>query len=256
MTKTDTNPGPEVFELTPQVETLPTVNPMQMLGAAIDRGMSVADLGPLMDLVERHEANQSRSAFMKAMADFQAVCPTIKKTGEEAKGRYKWPELDEVMRTIRPHLEECGLSIRFDTELTGESVLTATCFIMHSGGHTQSNKFAAPIDRAKSNAGNFLMNSTQQVGSARSYAKRYALMDALNLVGSEVDDDGAGAGTVEPLLTDTQVATLREHTEALGGNESKFAESLGADCLENVAASRWPEAMKTIERHQERKANK
>jgi hypothetical protein len=48
---TDTNPGPEVFELTPHVEALPAINPMQMLGAAIERGMSVADLGPLMDLV-------------------------------------------------------------------------------------------------------------------------------------------------------------------------------------------------------------
>jgi hypothetical protein len=244
---TDTNPGPEVFELTPQVETLPAINPMQMLGAAIERGMSVADLGPLMDLVERHEANQARKAFMTAMAEFQAMCPTINKTGEESKGRYKWPELDEVLRTIRPLMEKCGLSVRFDTELTGDTVITATCFVMHKDGHTQSNKFAAPIDQTKSAAGHYIMNITQQAGSARSYAKRYALMDALNLVGSEIDDDGAG---ITPLLTDKQVITLREHTEALGGNESKFAESLGADCLENVAASRWPQAMQTIERHQ------
>jgi hypothetical protein len=251
---TDTNPGSEVFELTPQVETLPAINPMQMLGAAIDRGMSVADLGPLMDLVERHEANQARISFMKAMAAFQAACPTIKKSSKS--DRYNFAGLDEVIRTVRPHLDANGLSVRFDTELTGDTVITAICYVMHEDGHTQSNRFSAPIDRSVTKAGKPMMNALQQVGSARSYCKRYALMDGLNLVGSEFDDDGAGAGTVEPLLTDTQVATLREHTEALGGNESKFAESLGADCLENVAASRWPEAMKTIERHQERKANK
>jgi len=189
-------------------------DPMHMLGAAIERGMSVADLGPLMDLVERDQANKARTAFMAAMADFQAHCPTIKKT---SKGdRYNFAGLDEVLRTIRPHLDAAGLSIRFDTELTGDSIITAYCYVMHRDGHTQKNQFAAPIDKAVSKQGNALMNATQQVGSARSYAKRYALMDALNLVGSEFDDDGVSAGapvpTAEP-ATAEQLATIQEYRD-------------------------------------------
>ena len=242
------NESAKTFELTAPVDSLPVANdPMQMLGAALDRGMSVADPGPLMDLVERDQKNKARTAFMAAMASFQAACPTIKKSSQA--DRYTFAGLDEVLRTIRPHLDAAGLSVRFDTELTGDTIITAICYIMHVDGHTQSNRFSAPIDRSLSKAGKPMMNSLQQVGSARSYCKRYALMDALNLVGSELDDDGAGAGTVEPVLTDEQVATLRDHTEELKGNEQKFAESLGADCLENVAASRWPQAMTTIERH-------
>jgi hypothetical protein len=222
---------------------------MQMLGAALDRGMSVADLGPLMDLVERDQKNKARTAFMAAMADFQAACPTIKKT--KRADRYVYAPLDQVLRTIRPHLESNGLSIRFDTEMTGDSVITVICTVSHRDGHCEVSRFAAPVDSE------MRVNDTQKVGSANSYARRYALMNALNLVASDEDDDGACASEAEPTLTDEQVATLRDHTEALQGNEQKFAESLGADCLENVAASRWPQAMTTIERHQKtRKAEK
>ena len=242
------NDTAENFELTAPVETLPvSVNPMQMLGAALDRGLSVADLGPLMDLVERDQANKARIAFMAAMADFQANCPTIRKvsTADRGKGgKYTFAPFDEIMRTIRPHLKASELSIRFTTELTGESVITATCYLSHRDGHTESSTFAAPVDP------NMRANDTQKMGSANSYAKRYCLNNILNLAGSDFDDDGSGASEVEPLLTEAQVVTLRDHTESLGGNEQKFAESLGADCLENVAASRWPQAMTTIERHQ------
>ena len=239
------NDTAENFELTAPVETLPvSVNPMQMLGAALDRGLSVADLGPLMDLVERDQANKARTAFMAAMADFQAACPTIKKTSSA--DRYNFAGLDEILRTIRPHLDAAGLSIRFDTELTGDTVITAICYVMHKDGHTQSNRFSAPIDRSLSKAGKPMMNTLQQVGSARSYCKRYSLMDALNLVGSEFDDDGYGAAT--PMLTDTQVATLRDYIDTLHGDEGKFLAYMGADCLENIPAAKWPQAENVINR--------
>lgn len=172
------------------VEPLPVApNPLTILQGAIEKGIDAEQLSQLMDLQERYEANQARRAFAAAMADFQSVCPQIRKTGKESRGRYTYPKLDEIMKTIQPHMKDCGLSVHFDTEMTSELIVTATCFVTHRDGHTQSNQFAAPVDQTKSNAGNYIMNSTQQTGSARSYAKRYALMDALNLVGFDIDDD-------------------------------------------------------------------
>ena len=217
------NDKAESFELTAPVETLPvSVNPMQMLGAALDRGLSVADLGPLMDLVERHEANQARKAFAAAMAQFQAACPTIKKTTRA--DRYVYAPLDEVLRTIRPHLDAAGLSIRFDTEMTGNSVITVTCTVIHRDGHSELSHFAAPVDEK------MRVNDTQKVGSANSYARRYAVMNALALVASAEDDDGFGAGLKpdtpereaektarEPQapITSEQIAALKLHAERL-----------------------------------------
>jgi hypothetical protein len=217
------NDKAESFELTAPVDSLPVVNdPMQMLGAALDRGMSVADLGPLMDLVERDQANKARVAFMAAMADFQAVCPTIKKT--KRADRYVYAPLDQVLRTIRPHLESNGLSIRFDTEMTDNSIITAICTVSHRNGHSEVSHFAAPIDSE------MRVNDTQKVGSANSYARRYALMNALNLVASNEDDDGftadlppqsekrkAEIAAREPQapITSEQIAQLKLHAERL-----------------------------------------
>jgi hypothetical protein len=224
------NDTAESFELTPAgVETLPVANdPMSILASALERGIDTEQLSKLMDLQERYEANEARKSFFAAMVKFQAQCPAIKKTGKEAKGRYTYPELDEVMRTIKPHMDECGLAVRFDTEMTGEMVITATCYVMHRDGHTQSNQFAAPIDQTKSAAGNYIMNATQQVASARSYAKRYALFDGLNLVGTNFDDDGqclddryekhdkvVAARQPQDPITSEQIAQLKLHAERL-----------------------------------------
>lgn len=197
--------------------TLPTIepapdykpDPLQMLGQAIDRGISVAELGPLMDLIERDQANKARAAFSNAMADFQAHCPTILKS--KRADRYNYAPLDEILRTIRPHLESAGLSVRFTTRMD-ESSVTAICTVAHRDGHSEQSEFSAPVDKAMK------VNATQQVGSANSYAKRYALCNTLNLVGSEFDDDGVAAGKEltpdDDPATDEQLAYIDEFRQA------------------------------------------
>jgi hypothetical protein len=205
------NDKAESFELTNPVESLPATNPMEMLGAAIDRGMSVADLGPLMDLVERHEANQARKAFAAAMAEFQAACPIIKKTGvaevrtkSGGKWTYPYPKFNEIMRTIQPHLNAAGLSVRFNTETEG-AVITSACTVTHVGGHSEVSYFAAPVDEQ------MRVNDTQKMGSANSYAKRYNVGNALNLA-FEDDDDGASAGPA-PLDDEQKKLQKKERAE-------------------------------------------
>ncbi len=173
-------------EIATKVENLPVApSPLTILQGAIDKGIDAEQLSQLMDLQERYEANQARKAFAGAMADFQANCPTIRKT--KRADRYVYAPMDEVLRTIRPHLDAAGLSIRFTTETTG-LIITAICTVSHRDGHSEISQFAAPVDE------DMRVNDTQKMGSANSYAKRYALMNALNLVASAEDDDGFLAG--------------------------------------------------------------
>jgi hypothetical protein len=231
---------PAVVE--PALDAAP--NPLAIIERAVLSGVSTEQLEKLMDLQDRYDAKLATRAWSAAMADFQGDCPTVKKT-EQVDGRYTFPPLDEVMRTIRPHLKRTGLSVRFDTERSenGE-VMTAYCWVMHRDGHEVKNHFSAPVDRTLSGAGNALMNATQQVGSARSYCKRYALMDGLSLVGSDLDDDGYAAGT--PLLTDFQIIAIRDQVEALGIVETKFCEYLGVPSLDLTPASKYPEVEAAI----------
>jgi hypothetical protein len=228
-------------ELTRQ-QSLPTIeparpDPLAMLGQALERGLSIADLAPLMDLIERDQANKARAAFMAAMSRFQAHCPTIMKSRKA--DRYSYAPLDEVLRTIRPHLDACGLAVRFSTRTDGP-VITALCTVSHVDGHAETSEFAAPIDPLMK------VNETQKVGSANSYAKRYALMNALNLVASDEDDDGYGAGTV--YITEAEAATIRDHIEALAIDEPKYLAVLGAASVDEIPASKYRQAMSLIER--------
>ena len=190
-------------------ELMPATTPMQLMQAMIEKGTTPEQLEKMLDLQERWEAAQARKSFAAAMAGFQANCPTILKSKKA--DRYSYAPLDEILRTIRPHLDATGLSISFNTS-TKDAVITAFCTVTHRDGHSVTSEFSAPVDPAMK------VNDTQKAGSANSYAKRYALMNALNLVGSEFDDDGySAAKPVNPDLepaTAEQMAMIQDYRDA------------------------------------------
>jgi len=144
-------------------EIVPATTPMQLLQAAVANNVDAAQLEKLMDLQERWEAGQARKAFAGAMATFQANCPTILKSKKA--DRYNYAPLDEILRTIRPHLDAAGLSVVFNTSMK-DAVITAYCTVQHIDGHSVTSEFSAPVDPAMK------VNETQRAGSANSYAKR------------------------------------------------------------------------------------
>jgi len=222
----------------PTIEPARPTTPMDLMQAAIQTGVDADQLGKLMDLQERYEAGRAARAFSAALAGFQAVCPIIHKNRQA--DRYVYATFDEIMRTIKPHLATAGLSVRFSTEMTGEGVITAICTVSHRDGHSEISQFAAPVDTQ------MRVNNTQKMGSANSYAKRYALLNALNLSTSEQeDDDGAAAGTIT--ITDDQVAQLNEQFKSLKIKQSKFLEILGTDKIENVPAAKWDQAQRMVD---------
>jgi hypothetical protein len=71
-------------------------------------------------------------------------------------------------------------------------------------------------------------------------------MNALNLVASDEDDDGCGAGT--QYITEEQAATIRDHIEALSIDAPKYLEVLGSASVDTIPASKYRQAMSLIER--------
>jgi hypothetical protein len=173
----------------PTIAPAPEMTPMALMQQAVAHGVGADELGKLMALQERWEASKAQKAFSAALAGFQAVVPTI--TKNKTADRYQYATFDHIMRTIKPYMETAGLALRFTTELTGESIITATCTVTHRDGHSETSAFAAPVDAQ------MRVNSTQKMGSANSYAKRYCLVNALNLSVGEQDDDGASASELE-----------------------------------------------------------
>jgi len=168
-------------------------NPLAMLAHALEAGHDIAKLEKLMDMAERYEANEARKAFATALSKFQGMVPDIVESKMatvtmQSGGAYtyQYADLDTIMRTIRPTLKKCGLSVRYDAETSEDGKrIRSTCYVMHKSGHTEKTVFAVPIDEGMK------VNDSQKMGSANSYACRYNVCNALGLTTGEDDDGGA-----------------------------------------------------------------
>ena len=166
-----------------QDTALAQTNPLSIIRqVASDPNCDVEKLERLMALQERWEANEARRAFGEALAKFQSKVPIIQKnrTAQGAKMSFNYAGLDDIMVAIRPLLAECGLSISFSSDQTSEGNLHITVTLQH-GTHCENREFTCPIPTE------MRVNQTQKMGAALSYARRYALCGALNIIVSDED---------------------------------------------------------------------
>ena len=177
-------------------------NPLVLLQAAIERGLDPDKLGKLMDLAERWEANQAASVYAQAITEFQKRCPAIVKDRQAGKAgekfNYAYAGYDDVMRVAGPLLAELQIAVSFTTE-PSERGLKATCRL-RVGTHFEDHSLTLPIPQMQ-------VNDTQKFGAALSYAKRYVLCAALNIVTTGEDDD---AGNQFDALAPEQIERLNE----------------------------------------------
>ncbi len=186
--------------------------PMQMLQAAIQRGVDTEQLKQLMDLNERYEANQARKAFVAAMAQFKREPPVIFKDKHvkfkmnDGSGfvEYDHATLGAVTTAIIEGLAKVGVSHRWQVEQPGNGMVRITCIITHELGHSEQTAMECGID----NSGK--KNPIQQIGSAKTYLERYTLLAITGLATND-DDDGKGTdGEKEYVrITEKQVADLQ-----------------------------------------------
>ena len=165
------------------------ISPIQ---AAMQAGASPSELLQFMELQERHEANEARKAFVAAMANFRASCPTIKKTEEAHNSMYA--SIAGTLNQIKGLMSENGLSHSWRTSQEGKDI-TVSCVVTHALGHSEQTSLTAAPDTSGSK------NAIQAIGSTVKYLERYTLEACLGLSSSLEGDDDGGA-FVERLSSD------------------------------------------------------
>jgi hypothetical protein len=171
-----------------------------LMARALENNASVETIERLMALEDRLREQWARQQFFKDLASFQASVPPIERSKgvkEKTGGgvRYYYAPYEDIVRTIGPHLERYGFSHTEDTVMQPMSKdeqtawtkskgwLVATCEIHHRDGHSKTSTFRVPI-------GSEFMTIQQEFGSASTFAKRYALLNALGLSTVGEDTDG------------------------------------------------------------------
>lgn len=216
-----------------------------MLQAAFEKGItgdSVAAVERLMGLYERNQDRQAERDFASAFVGLQREMQKVKATkavnNSVAKGgglRYMFAPFDEIMRAIQPALVANGFAITFDSKVEEGGRMASVCTLMHISGHSRSNTFSCRIGQGPPGS-----NESQADGSASSYAKRFALCNALNIVVEGIDDDARLQG--EPIDAETsdalcqRVALLKKKTNF---DESTFFKLAGASTYEKIPQGKY-----------------
>lgn len=119
-----------------------------------------------------------------SLAKFQSEMKGADKGGTNPHFKSKYSTFEDAWNAIRPYLGSNGLSILQEV-VTKETSVAVITLVAHSGG--QWIEFG-PLEIP------FAKRDAHAIGSACSYAKRYALCAAIGIVaGTEEDDDGNAA---------------------------------------------------------------
>lgn len=165
-----------------------------LIKTAIEQKVPVETMERLLAMRRELKAEFAKEAFDRDMAAFQAECPIIdkskkvdftsKRTGNRT--TYSYAPLDVIISQVKPLLQKHGFSYSFDTT-TANNMTTNFCKVTHELGHSETFKFEVPIDTEA------FMNEQQKFGSANTFGKRYAFLNAFGILTGDEDDDSLGA---------------------------------------------------------------
>lgn len=197
--------------------------PMTLIEVAVEANADPDRLEKLMALQERWEANKAAERFADSLAAFQAECPQVHKSKAAnfgGKQAYTFASIDDIMRTIQPLLVKHSLAVTFSANVA-DGMCHVECRV-RCGRHVEVTNTTLPVPS------DMRVNDTQKMGAALSYAKRYALCAALNIV---VTDEDTDAGGLDVDITKEQAATINGLIKKLGKevNIGRFLAYVNAD---------------------------
>lgn len=184
----------------------------------------------LIDIRERQMAKEAEQAFNASFAAAMGEMQDVGRSGFNTHLKRKYSTLDDLIRTARPVLARHGLSLNWQTGVSGDGIWVRAV-VRHALGHSIETEQSAARDKSGS------MNTLQGGGSTETYLKRYTGFAILGLSsGDEQDDDGRGGAET---ITAEQFQALRELIEKAGADEDKLCQFFRVDVLGELPAAKY-----------------
>lgn len=215
---------------------------VSLIREAMASGKDPAYLRELLAVREAWEAGEARKAFNLSISDFQNRCPIIEK-GDKAHNK-EYARMDRIWREIRPLLTELGLSVTWQVCELREGMCHVEGQLRHRDGHGEKLVQDIPLPEIVPG-----QNKAQQMGSASTYARRYAMCAALGVVtGDDLDDDGHKAGSAFVTLEQSrEIAELVDTCRGINGfNESAFWGFAGATVAQEIQGIRYADVVRML----------
>jgi hypothetical protein len=227
--------------------------PLALMQQVIAAGITPESVGVMERLVALDRdmkrdaaAVEYAGAFSRLQASIKNFKPTKAVPGKAlADGtipiKYTYLPYEEIMREVQPLAEREGLSISFSTDFADGRIIQ-TCTFQHIAGHSKDYKAFV-----RAGAGPYGATETQADGAAMTYAKRYALCNALNIV-VERDTDGLDARNEGTPITHEQAQTLKEMCQEVGADVPAFLKYAGASKFEEIGSARYEGLFKALQK--------
>lgn len=218
-----------------------------MMKQVIEKGITPEAVGvmeKLTDLYERLEAKDAEKQFAAAFVRLQSEMPSIAANkivpNNDGSARYKFAPYETIMEAVRPLLLRHGFTVTFSTSYDPTRIIQK-CTLQHTGGHSRTNEFAARIGRGPPGS-----SEAQGDGAASTYAKRFALCNALNIT-IETDSDVADVRNDGDVIEADKVQYLREQVRETGYNEASFLKLAGVDSFDAIREGSYGVLTRAIE---------
>jgi hypothetical protein len=175
-----------------------------LIRQALASDVDPAKLRELLAVRREWEGDESRKVFNLAVSEFQRRCPIIEKA-DDANGK-AYARLDRIWRETRPLLTELGLSVTWQVcelkrgaEWGPDGICHIEGMLAHKDGHGQRLVMDVPLPAMiTTRDGRAVQNAAQQLGSAHTYAKRFALCAALGVVTGDDTDGNVPSSIIDP----------------------------------------------------------
>lgn len=214
---------------------VPTV--AEMLCGVIEKGITSENVGALDKLVglyERMEAINAEKAFAAAFVKLQGDTPHVQATravpNNDGTTRYRFAPFEDLMAQVGPILQKHGFTVSFSSRFQ-EGRIVSICTLQHVGGHKRSNEFAVRIGQGPPRA-----TESQADGAAATYAKRFALTEALNIVVAHLDNDARLEGGP---VTPEQAFELERRAKETNSDIPAFLRVAGAKTFTEIPSVKF-----------------
>ncbi len=222
-----------------------------MLQKVIEGGITADNVSALVSLVGLYDRMQAKNAerefnqaFAKLQSELSGVNATRQVPNKDGSLRYRFAPYEDIMEEAKPVLIANGFAVSFNSRF-GDGRMVSICTLRHVGGHSISNEFAVRIGGGPPGA-----TETQADGAAKTYAKRGALCDALNIV-VEHDDDARMIGqAIGKALADD----LEARVILTGADKEAFLKYAGAGSFDEISDDRWEDCNTMLKRKEAAKA--
>ena len=190
------------------------------------RTASTEELGPLLNFLERLDANYARRAYAADMIRLRAALPTVighdklvDYPGKDGRVKYSYMSLAALVDAVSGVLADHGFSHSYIPSNTDREVVV-TCRLTHRDGHSEECTMRAPPDTKGGKS------PVQAISSTATTLKRQTMIALLGLATGDMPDaddepprEPADSVTIDPKRNNAMVTALRKRGRALADAE-------------------------------------